>query len=1072
MNAINLNTRAQPLTDRLTNAQANRISGLGSGIDHDQVIERIVAVQRQRLEPIEARQTQVQTRLDAFGVIQQGLAQIRDSTTQIANVSDWEARIAQSSAEHLVTAEASPRAVPGQYTLVVEKIALNHQLSSQGYASPDDVIGGGTFRVTIGKAETPTVDITLGGNKNTLRDLQQAIQRSSEELRAVIVNDGSEDHPYRLVLVSQRTGQDGLLLPQSTLSHEDAPRFGGSASQASTWQGVLETREPFEGREGQRASSAVARVEGTFNGPIDTSFDFQVVQNGTVGGDAPLELRWNDTNGREGILHLDRFNYAPGSPIPFLDGLTLQLSEGRLVAGDRFRIDAFSERSSTFWWLNEQERAARTHQPTPWALEGVSNAPIISGRYRGPYERQFRIEVEGSGPVGRVENLRLHWQSSNNEGPLDEGTLDVGLGYTPGEPLFLIDGLQLQLEPGILRDGDTLTFTAVPDLYEDGVWFAEDDVRLVEPGGVRRVTAFRNTPEFDSITVDPPPADPSPDRLLQSTPLIATSGEFLGESSRRLTFTAENAGTVGLSESLTLRWNDAQGQEGQLELGESYRPGDLIPVSDGLELRIGNGRIVAGDRFTVDIETSVVQAGQNARVRLGNHAAGEGLTFTSSDNSIDSIIDGVTLSLQAADPEQTVTISIDHDRAQAEERVTQFVEQYNQFAALANELTRFDETTGQAGPLLGDRDLIAFREQMANALIEPVQGTESDLRVLLDAGVKIEEGGLLSLDADTLRRQLETDFEAVADLFQARGRSESGLTSVIGLNEDTRASAEGYPVLISAPPTAASYRSPPLIGAAAAAGTPGTPQEVLPGIPQGVRVNAGSRLILLLNGRRSEPIDVPAGTYALDAYAEVLRRAIEAEGTFASRDLRIEADGDRLIVQTRRLGSRGSVGFEAAEEAPLPPGLRQGTRSDGQDAIAQIAEEPASSVGALLSAAETTPANGLRLFLNRDRNQNANRQTSNEDRIIVTRGVASRLERYLNQVLDPSQGRLQAISTDLDARDRELSEQLLRLEGRLAEKRARLQQRFARLETQLSQARGQRGALAAQLPASGPVPGL
>ena len=133
------------MTEINTNAQANRVSGLASGMNTNQTIQNLLQIERRRLEPVENRKERTQIELDSFDQVKTVLEDLEGILGTLASNNLWEGKIVETSNEEVVTATATAGAAPGNHTLIVERLALNHQISSQGYETNDQIVGMGRF---------------------------------------------------------------------------------------------------------------------------------------------------------------------------------------------------------------------------------------------------------------------------------------------------------------------------------------------------------------------------------------------------------------------------------------------------------------------------------------------------------------------------------------------------------------------------------------------------------------------------------------------------------------------------------------------------------------------------------------------------------------------------------------------------------------------------------------------------------------------------------------------------------------------------------------------------------------
>ncbi len=449
------------------------------------------------------------------------------------------------------------------------------------------------------------------------------------------------------------------------------------------------------------------------------------------------------------------------------------------------------------------------------------------------------------------------------------------------------------------------------------------------------------------------------------------------------------------------------------------------------------------DSFTVRTRTPTIQPPQNAIVRLGATRLGGGLEISSPDNELEDVIDGVKLTLQAASDEP-VTITIRGDVERALEAVHTFAEEYNQFAQVVDELTKFDPQEDTAGPLLGNRDVATLQNQLVRLLVDPVNGLPEDRNMLVTLGLKLNDQAGLDVDQNKLRSKVEDDFGAVADLFRNKGQSTNSSVAYVGISEETRPSPEGYEVDITQAATRAQYATP-----------------ALPGM---VRIDeSNNRFYINVDGRRSEELVLEPGLYSLDEYATRLQDAITNDKVIGSRGVQVQQDGNRLRVFSGRFGSRGSIAFEASGgRTQAGAGLLEGEQVPGLDVAGTIDGQPAEGVAQLLRAPEDGgDAAGLRLLVKLSGSQLD--PEGPEATVTVTKGVASRVDDYLTDYLDPIQGPMKRIQDTLNRQIETIDEQLERMEERIDSKRERLQQRFGRLESQMSQLKSQQQFLQGQL---------
>lgn len=155
----------------------------------------------------------------------------------------------------------------------------------------------------------------------------------------------------------------------------------------------------------------------------------------------------------------------------------------------------------------------------------------------------------------------------------------------------------------------------------------------------------------------------------------------------------------------------------------------------------------------------------------------DGQQVTRDSNSLSDVISGVTISLKKADPLTTGTLSIELDKDSVKSKVNDFIKAYNSLAGTMSSLSSYNAETKQASLLFGDSTLRNVQNQIRQMLSNPVEGLD-EFSTLAEIGIKTNKSGLLELDSTKLDSVIDSDFEAVSQLFA----SESGLaTSFDGL---------------------------------------------------------------------------------------------------------------------------------------------------------------------------------------------------------------------------------------------------------------------------------------------------
>lgn len=162
-----------------------------------------------------------------------------------------------------------------------------------------------------------------------------------------------------------------------------------------------------------------------------------------------------------------------------------------------------------------------------------------------------------------------------------------------------------------------------------------------------------------------------------------------------------------------------------------------------------------------NIGFSVGQNGQDAVLTV------DGVTITSSSNTVTDAIQGVTMQLLAATPDPNnpvnVQLQITNDNPDIGTAVSNFVTAYN---AVMKDITTQEgnDANGNPEPLYGDPTLSLLQNQLSGALFGGVaSGKISNITQL---GITANQDGTLSLDTSTLDSALNANFADVTGFLQ------------------------------------------------------------------------------------------------------------------------------------------------------------------------------------------------------------------------------------------------------------------------------------------------------------------
>ncbi len=182
------------------------IGGIASGLDTHEIIDQLLAIERQPIARMEQQRLQLDTTRQAWGSLNTKLSSLRSAIDRVSRPHHFEqmSNVTSSNPDAVkVTSSGVP--ADGQITFTVSNLAARNQhASGDTFDSLSDLVGDRTLTVTIGGEAH---DLTAGlAPEATLADLVAAVNNADVGVgaRALQVAPGT----YRLVLEATDTGTD------------------------------------------------------------------------------------------------------------------------------------------------------------------------------------------------------------------------------------------------------------------------------------------------------------------------------------------------------------------------------------------------------------------------------------------------------------------------------------------------------------------------------------------------------------------------------------------------------------------------------------------------------------------------------------------------------------------------------------------------------------------------------------------------------------------------------------------------------------------------------------------------
>lgn len=206
--------------------------GLGSGLEIDTIISKLMAVEQKPLAALAKKEAAYQAKLSAYGTLNGAVSNFQSAMATLGKASTFEALKTTVADPLIYTAKSATNAIPGTYQVNVTQLAQAQTLATAGQTSKTALIGSGatttisfqfgaitggtlTNGVYAGStfmqdAEQATGSVTINNSNNSLQGIRDAINAANMGVTATLVSDGSST-PDRLVLTSTKTGESSSM---------------------------------------------------------------------------------------------------------------------------------------------------------------------------------------------------------------------------------------------------------------------------------------------------------------------------------------------------------------------------------------------------------------------------------------------------------------------------------------------------------------------------------------------------------------------------------------------------------------------------------------------------------------------------------------------------------------------------------------------------------------------------------------------------------------------------------------------------------------------------------------------
>jgi flagellar hook-associated protein 2 len=172
----------------------------------------------------------------------------------------------------------------------------------------------------------------------------------------------------------------------------------------------------------------------------------------------------------------------------------------------------------------------------------------------------------------------------------------------------------------------------------------------------------------------------------------------------------------------------------QMDLALSYDAGTgpTTLSMPGISQATEGGSVTADLTGFAEADFAETQSAQDSQIRVDGYPAGDWIERSS--NTIDDVIQGITLHLHDTTDASGEQVTLTRDIASVKEKLNSMVEAYNAVAQYIKEKTGYNDVVQTAGLLMGDYVVSGIRSQLLTPLISQTSGFITDVDSFLMPG--------------------------------------------------------------------------------------------------------------------------------------------------------------------------------------------------------------------------------------------------------------------------------------------------------------------------------------------------
>jgi flagellar hook-associated protein 2 len=407
-------------------------------------------------------------------------------------------------------------------------------------------------------------------------------------------------------------------------------------------------------------------------------------------------------------------------------------------------------------------------------------------------------------------------------------------------------------------------------------------------------------------------------------------------------------------------------------------------------------------------------ASQNANVTVN------GIAVTSSSNTISNSVQGVTFTASSIG---TASINVAPNTTAVTSGINSLISSYNNLNSTIAQLTAYNATTKQGGPLLGDPTIRALQNQIRSIFNSTVGGSGSSLNNLTQVGITLNSDGSLSLNSSKLQSAMSSNFSGVGTLFSSLGTTTDSLVNYVSSTSATQAGSYALNITALA-------QHGILTGNVNLNSAP-------------VTIGANTTINVTVDGTTAA-VNLSAGDYSAQQFAAQIQSAINGTSAFSNNGLTVNATIDSngyLNLTSGSYGTTSNVSLSNSSGTSISTFAGTVTTGvNGTNVAGTINGISGIGNGQYLTGATGTSTEGLQVQINGG-------STGDRGTISYSQGYAYQLSNLATSYLKPSTGIIANTTNGLNTQIKNVQNQITTFSANLTQIQANYQAQFSALDT-------------------------